>query len=157
MAEKNRTEKNRKDGQAGKRRKNASQIIEIEEAQKRRMEKRAEFLQQEKVQKRREKLQEKASRPKMSRGKKFAVLGVLVIAGLLFFSSGYRIVNLNLDKAVYERSYEEKLAEKARLEKTLSEVDDPAYIEQQARDRYHMLRDGEILYVFPESEPVEAQ
>ena len=114
-------------------------------------------MKQEKVQKRREKNLEKASRPKMSRGKKFAVCGVLIVAALVFCTSGYRIINLNLDKSTYERKYEERLAEKARLEKELSRVDDPEYIAQQARDRFHMLREGEILYVFPEQDSPEIQ
>jgi len=149
-------EKRRKKEQTEKRR-NVSQIIEIEEAQKRRKEKRAKLLKQEKVQKRREKLQEKAGRPKMSHGKKLVICCVLIITVAVFASSGYRIVNLNLNKSVYEKKYEEKLAEKSRLEKELSLVDDAEYIGQQARNRYHMLRDGEVLYVFPERETVEAQ
>jgi len=138
------------------RRTKASQIIEMEEAQKRRKEKRAELAKQEKVIRRREKAQEKASRPKMTTGKKLAVCGALVIAVLLFISSGYRIIDLNLNKSVYEKEYEEKLAEKARLEKALSMVDDPEYVEQQARTRFKMLREGEILYVFPEAVGPEA-
>jgi len=109
------------------------------------------------VQRRRQKLQEKASRPRMSRGKKLAVCGIIVIAVLIFISSGYRIIDLNLNKSVYEKRYEEKLAEKARLEKELSYVDDIEYIGQQARDRFNMLREGEILYVFSEKDVVEAQ
>ena len=132
-------------------------IIAIEEAQKRRKTKRAEIAKQEKVQKRIEKRQEKASRPKMSNGKKIAVVCVIALALWVFISSGYRIIDLNLNKAVYEKKYEEKLAEKARLEKELSLVDDPEYVGQQARERFHMLREGEILYVFPEKETVEAQ
>ena len=143
--------------QPEKRRRPASQIIEIEEAQKRRQEKREEQKVREKALRRRARAEEKASRPKMSRGKKIMVGGVVLIAILVFIFNGYRIINLNLDKAVYEKKYEEKLAEKARLEKELSLVDDPEYVEQQARDRFHMLRDGEILYVFPEKEAVEAQ
>ncbi|MDR3365238.1 MAG: septum formation initiator family protein [Clostridiales Family XIII bacterium] len=134
-----------------------SSIIEIEEGQKRRKEKRAERVKAEKAQMRREKIREKRERPKMSRGKKLAACGVMLIAGLLFVFNGYRIVDLNLDKAVYEKEYEEKVAEKARLEKELSLVDDPAYVEQQARDRFHMLRAGEILYVFPQRDAVETQ
>ena len=133
-------------------RRQTSSIIEIEEAQKRRKAKREEYVKQERVQKRRL----KRSRPKMSRGKKFALLGVLVIVILIFISSGYRIVELNLNKSVYEKRYEERLAEKARLEKELASVDDIEYIGQQARDRFNMLRDGEILYVFPEKNVVEA-
>ena len=138
-------------------RRNGSRIIEIEEAQKRRQEKRAEQVKQEKVQRRREKLQARANRPKMSRSKKMMICGILLIAALIFFYNGYHAIDLNLNKNVYEKKYEEKLAEKTRLEKELSLVDDPQYVEQQARDRFHMLRDGEILYVFPEKEAVEAQ
>ena len=140
-----------------KRRDKASQIIEIEEAQKRRQEKRAEQLKQEKVLRRREKAIEKANRPKMSRAKKLTLCGVLAIAFLVFIFNGYRIIDLNLNKAVYEKEYEEKLAEKARLEKELSLVDDPEYVEQQARSRFHMIREGELLYVFPEKAAPEAQ
>ena len=154
MAERKRK---RRTEESEKRRKPASQIIEIEEAQKRRKDKRAEFNKQEKIQRRRAKVLERASRPKMSGAKKFMVCGVVMIAVLIFVVNGYRIFNLNLDKAVYEKRYEEKLAEKARLEKELSFVDDPEYVEQQARDRFHMLRDGEILFVFPEKDVVEVQ
>ena len=150
-------ERKRRNEQPKNSRSKASQIIEIEEAQKRRKEKRSEFIKQEKVQKRREKSLEKANRPKMSRVKKLMVCGVLVIAFLVFVFNGYRIIDLNLDKAVYEKEYGEKLAEKTRLEKELSLVDDPAYVEQQARNRFHMLREGEILYVFPEKEGPEIQ
>jgi len=149
-------ERRNRRGKTEKRRSKVSQIIEIEEAQKRRKEKRAELLKQEKVLRRREKALEKESRPKMTGAKKLAVCGVLIVAVLIFIFNGYRIIDLNLNKAVYEKEYEEKLAEKARLEKELSLVDDLEYIEQQARNRYHMLREGEILYVFPEAKGPEA-
>ena len=157
MAERKRKSENRRNENAAGRRNSASHIIEIEEAQKRRKEKREELIKQEKIQKRRAKAKEKASIPKMSAEKKFALWGVLAIAILIFISSGYRIVDLNLNKAVYEKTYEEKLAEKARLEKELSLIDDPEYVQQQARNRFNMLREGEILYVFSDKEVTEAQ
>ena len=157
MAERKRKSENRRSENAAGRRNSASHIIEIEEAQKRRKEKRAEMIKQEKIQKRRAKAKEKASIPKMSAEKKFVLCSVLVIALLIFISSGYRIVDLNLNKAVYEKTYEEKLAEKARLEKELSLIDDPEYVQQQARNRFNMLREGEILYVFSDKEVTEAQ
>ena len=140
-----------------KRRRSSSNMTEIDEARARRQKKRAELIKQEKVMRRREKAAEKASRPKMSGEKKLAICGILVVAFLIFVFNGYRIIDLNLNKAVYEKEYEEKLAEKARLEKELSLVDDPEYVEQQARNRFHMLREGEILYVFPEAKGPEAQ
>jgi len=150
-------ERRRKDEKTEQRRKKTSPIIEIEKAQERRKVKRAELIKQERMLRRREKAQEKASRPKMSAAKKLAVGGILVIAIFVFIFNGVRIIDLNLNKAMYEKEYEEKLAEKARLEKELSFVDDPEYIEQQARNRFHMLREGEILYVFPEAKGPEAQ
>jgi len=140
-----------------KRRKKLDQVIAIEDAQARRKEKRAEYIKKEKVIRRKEKAAEKASRPKMSGAKKLTVCGVLVIAVLIFIFNGYRIIDLNLNKAVYEKEYEEKLVEKARLEKELSLVDDPEYIEQQARNRFHMVREGELLYIFPTADGPEAQ
>jgi len=139
-----------------KRRRQHSQIIEIEAAQKRRKEKRTRQAKQEVTLLRREKVQKKVSRPKMSLGKKLSVCGVLVVAVLVLASSGYRIVDLNMSKTVYEKRYEEKLVEKALLEKELGFVDDPLYVEQQARNRFRMLREGEIFYVFPEKAPTEA-
>jgi Septum formation initiator. len=148
---------NRKKRNENRRKRGTSQIIEIEEAQKRRKTKRAEIVKEEKVQKRRERAEEKASRPKMTRGKKLAVCGVIAVACLIFLSNGYKIINLNLDKAVYEDIYQEKIGEKARLEKELNMVDDLEYVGQQARDRFHMLKDGEIFYLFTEKETVETQ
>jgi len=150
-------ERRKRNEKTEKRRDKVSQIIEIEDAQKRRKEKRAELIKQEKTIRRKERAHEKASRPKMSGAKKLAVVGALIIAGAVFWYSGLQIIDLNLNKAIFEKEYEEKLAEKARLEKALGLVDDPEYIEQQARNRFKMVREGEILYVFPEKESPEAQ
>ena len=150
-------ERKRKTEETEKRQRKAYKIIEIEEAQKRRKEKRSELKKQEKAMRRREKNQERASRPRMSSGKKAAALGVLAVAVLIFVFNGYHIFNLNLDKAVYEKQYEERVAERTRLEKELNSVDDREYVEQQARDRFHMLKEGEILYIFPEKETAEVQ
>jgi cell division protein FtsB len=61
-----------------------------------------------------------------------------------------RIIDLNLDKAYFETQLDEKVAEKVRLEKELARIGTPEYIEQEARNRFHMLKDGELLYVFPD-------
>jgi len=151
------TERRERAERIEQRRKKASPIVDIDKTRERRKEKRAEHIKQEKVLRRRERAAEKASRPKMSGAKKLAVCGILLVALLIFIFNGVRIIDLNLNKAVYEKEYEEKIAEKARLEKELSLIDDPEYIEQQARNRYHMLREGEILYIFPEAEGPEAQ
>jgi cell division protein FtsB len=127
-------------------------IIDIEEAQEKRRKKREEQVGREKAKRRAKKTRERQALPKMTPGKKLAALGVVVVAVLLFCYSGLRIIDLNLDKADYEKQLEEKQSEYARLEKELAMIGTPEYVEQEARNRFHMLKDGELLYVFPEQQ-----
>jgi cell division protein FtsB len=127
-------------------------IIEIEAAQEKRQKKREEQVGRERAKKRAQKTREKQALPKMTPGKKLAALSVVAVAVLLFCFSGLRIIDLNLDKADYVAQLEEKQAEKVRLEKELEMIGTPEYIEQEARSRFHMLKDGELLYVFPEQQ-----
>jgi len=132
-------------------------ILAIEEAQARRKAKRREAMSAEKAQKRVQVAHEKKERPKMSVGKKFGVVLVIGVALLLFGMGGYRNIELGLQKADVQRQYDQKLAEKNQLEKQKAASSDPAYIEQEARDRFHMLKDGEILYVYPNNESDNSQ
>jgi cell division protein FtsB len=124
-------------------------LIEIEKAQERRRRKREEYARTERAIRQEQKCAEKLARPKMSVGKKLAAVCVVVGAVLLFGWNGIRNLELSLERADAQQLYEERVAEKARLELELSAVHDPEYIEQQARERFHMLKDGEILYVLP--------
>jgi len=132
-------------------------IIDIEDAQNRRKEKRREIASAVKARKKQLRKLEKKARPKMSAGKKAMVLCAIVGALTLFGFNGFRNYELVADRVRAEKLYEEKLAEKARLELELSKVNDPEYIEQQARERFQMLKDGEILYVFPQEQADNSQ
>jgi cell division protein FtsB len=138
-------------------RRGSGTIIEIEEAQARRKQKRAEIFKAEKVQRRIQKARMRKERPKMSAGKKFAVAFVIIASVALFGAGGYKNIELGIEKAETQKIYEQKLAEKLRLEKQLTAVNDLEYIEQEARDRFHMLKDGEILYVFPDEQADNTQ
>ena len=125
-------------------------IIEIEEAQEKRRQKREEQAGRERTKKRNKKKREKQALPKMTPGKTLAALGVVAVAVLLFCYSGLRIIDLNIDKTKYVKQLEEKEAEKLRLENELERIGTLEYIEQEARNRFHMIKDGELLYIFPE-------
>ncbi|GHU63676.1 hypothetical protein AGMMS49983_07670 [Clostridia bacterium] len=127
-------------------------IIKIEEAQEKRQQKREEQAGREKAKKRARKTRERQALPKMTPGKKLAALGVVAVASVLFCYSGIRIIDLNQDKAEYEQQLAEKQSEYARLEKELAMIGTPEYIENEARNRFHMLKDGELLYVFPKQQ-----
>jgi len=123
--------------------------IEIEDAQKRRKKKRIEKIGEEKFYGRREPKQKKERVPLSPKAKLIAI-SVVALAIFLFAIGGYKNIELMGEKREAEKLYEEKLAEKNRLEKTLAQIDEPEYIEQEARDRFHMLKDGETLYILPE-------
>jgi cell division protein FtsB len=77
-----------------------------------------------------------------------ALLALLIMAGFYAF----RIIALKTDEAQAIAEFEAALDRKARLENELEHIDDPAYIEQQARTRLRMIKPGEIYYVLPERE-----
>lgn len=140
-------------------------VIDIEEAQEERRRKR----QQAAASKRRKKRQEEKdrqeeiratttpeARSKKRRKKvttKRILIFVIVVAILAFFAgTAVQVVKLHMERNDVEKERDAKKAEKNRLEKELTRINDPEYIEEQARDRLRMIRQGEILYVFPEEE-----
>jgi cell division protein FtsB len=126
------------------RRKRNEKIISMAEAREKRKEKRA--------------LQK--SRRNAKRGNRLFAYRKFYIAALLFLlvmSSFYavRIAALQTDKAQAVAELEAAREEKARLADEFAHIDDPAYIEQQARTRLRMVKPGEIYYVLPERDAEE--
>jgi cell division protein FtsB len=123
------------------RRKRSENVISMAEARARRREKRA--LRQ--------------SRKSAKRGNRLFAYRKFYIAILLFLlitSSVYavRIAALKADETRATAELTAAREEKARLEKELSYIDDPTYIEQQARTRLRMIKPGETYYVLPEND-----
>jgi cell division protein FtsB len=75
-------------------------------------------------------------------------LVLLIMAGVY----AVRIAALKTNEARVTAEFEAAMDKKARLEEELAHIDDPAYIEQQARTRLRMVKPGEIYYVLPEKE-----
>jgi cell division protein FtsB len=86
----------------------------------------------------------------------FRRLYLLAFLILLIVSALYavRIEALNREKERTLSEMEAALEQKERLEAELEHVDDPEYVEQQARARLRMIKPGEVLYVLPK--PSEA-
>ncbi|MDR3294374.1 MAG: septum formation initiator family protein [Clostridiales Family XIII bacterium] len=83
----------------------------------------------------------------------YAKLYILILLVLLLVVTVYggQILNLKSEEESAVSELEAALDRKARLETELSHIDDPAYIEQQARTRLRMIKPGELLYVLPEA------
>ena len=140
-------------------------VIDIEEAQKERRRKREQAITDKKKKSRKDKKESSADtvlrvssdarkkkRKKASRTKKFLI--VVMILVVLIFSGGAiaQVVSLNMELRDAKAEQERRLEEKEMLENDLERINDPEYIEEQARKRLRMIRQGEILYVFPDEE-----
>lgn len=87
--------------------------------------------------------------------RRLAVPGLLLLAAYYaIFGGGYSVFDLNrihdrIDRAVLER---EALREESRLleERVSALEEDPHTVERLARERFGMIRDGEVLYRFAE-------
>ena len=132
--------------------KNNSQVIDIDQARKQRLEKRrAEKAKEE------EKIRYAASqntRGKMAirRSRRRRILiGIIVVCiiGMVTFSI-LNVVSLKKEQRAMREQQEALVKEKAQLEKELSETNDPENIEEQAREQLRLIKKGEYLYVFPE-------
>jgi cell division protein FtsB len=123
-----------------KRRRNET-IISMAEAREKRRERRA-------LQKSR-----KGATPKRKNRifayRKFYIAAFLFLA-VMASVYAVRIAALKTDEAQAIAELEAAQDKKARLENELEHIDDPEYIEQQARTRLRMVKPGEIYYVLPE-------
>ena len=133
--------------------KNTSQVIDMEEARKERLQRRRQEREEEIA--RNEAEQRRRSRRKTALRKRqswwrlgaFAIAVVLVV--LLIISIGNIIAlkhQLN-DVIAQQEQYEQR---KAELEKELKNINDVSNLEEQARSQMGLIKKGETLYVFPE-------
>lgn len=137
-------------------------VIDIEEAQEERRRKRQEAANKKRKKRKdeKEKLEEiraqstpesrKKKRKKAGRTKKILIF-IMIVAVLAFVGGAVsQVIKLNLELKDAKEQKEKKVAEQAKMQRNLDRINDPEYIEEQARERLRMIRQGEILYVFPE-------
>jgi cell division protein FtsL len=91
-------------------------------------------------------------RVRISRKAKLITVGIFVFCAVMFGSQVYNLTELAMEKSKLETIRNDKEAELERLTAELERVDDPQRVEELARERFHMLKNGEMLYVFPEDE-----
>jgi len=128
-----------------------NKVIDIDEAREQRREKREQRLLQE-----REKAllaEEKklsARKKKQKRNRRMAYFCAALFAVVLILYCVWDIAALHMEKNEVMAQQEALLAEKEALQKELANVNDPEYIEQQARVQLRLIMPGEILYVLPD-------
>lgn len=134
-----------------------SQVMEIEEAQRERREKRIASMSPKAARRYMEALErdEESARKNFLTGKRlsFAVASIVVVVTISV--SGLSIWDLKKESTEAERTLIAKQEERERLESEYTMVNNLEYIETQARERLKMIKPGEILYIFDESDAAD--
>lgn len=90
------------------------------------------------------------SRRRYKRGRRLLIYGVVVAIFVIAIGmSGYEIVTIKLESRQLRLQEEKLKQEKKNLQEELKKVNDPEYIEQQARKQLKLILPGETLYVLP--------
>ena|GEM_PF-1595678 len=133
-----------------------SAIIEIEEAQRQRQQKRADDLAARRYSQKRARAIEienaRAARKSYLSGKRLVYLVIIAVVIGMIALSGSTVNGLWEKQAEAAQILKDKSEQKAKLSKELAMVNDPAYVEAQARDYLHMIKPGEVLYIFKDND-----
>jgi cell division protein FtsB len=91
---------------------------------------------------------EKQARRSFVTGRRLIIIVVVIVLGVFAFMSIREIQDLRREAADAKAELKLKEEQKSNLEAELARLRDPEYMEQQARDRLRMVKDGEIIYIF---------
>lgn len=78
-------------------------------------------------------------------------LGLLVL-NLVLDGSLFRLWSLNQDAQTISQDILSLQAQNADLAKRLKKAKDPAFLEREARDRFDLVSEGDLVFVFSEEE-----
>ena len=126
------------------------QVIDLEEARRERRKKREERAQREEEKRRREEERKLSARQRRQRRNRamiyfFAILVIVVI----LIGSAWKIFSLEAEKSRLEDENKRLTEQREDLQTELENVNDPEYVEHQAREQLSLIKPGETLYILP--------
>lgn len=131
--------------------KNSSQVIDIEEARRKRLEKRRKHrgrIQHIEVSSPKSSTRRSVKSNKLRRMAIYAAI-IIIIAGVIG-ASAYNIISLKQEQKILTAQQKALKDKKQELKEELNHLNDPDYIEEQARAQLRLVMPGESIYVFPE-------
>ena len=131
--------------------KSNSRIIDIDDARIQRKKKREEAVKKKAGAQKTKPVITERKAGKLAR-RRIVYFFIFIAIVCLIGASAINIVSVKLSEAKTIEEQQALLKQKEKLESELSQVNDPKYIEQQARQQLGMIKPGEILYVLPEQE-----
>ena len=76
----------------------------------------------------------------------------LTVLNLVLDGSLFRLWSLNRDQTSIQEKIEILQAKNTELKNRLKKVKDPAFLEREARDRFDLVSEGDLVFVFSEEE-----
>ena len=77
---------------------------------------------------------------------------ILVTAGLLFDGSLFRLWRLNRDSAELNSRMSKLRADSRVLDKKIKKAKDPNFIELEAREKFDLASEGDLIFVFSDDQ-----
>ena len=130
--------------------KDTSQVIDIEEARRKRQEKRQKQQSRSRLQEETPQKRAVKSRVKAGRRKKHITYAVIIFA--IIAAIGLSAINIISLKAEYKEAVEVKnqlTEQKEAMEQQLKESGKDKYIENEARQQLRMVKPGETVFIVP--------
>lgn len=131
-----------------------TQVVDIREAREERRRSRTETQSKKKKPANTENPKKKRKKKRLWR-RTLIYMGIICIIFLLAGLSVYKIIDLKLEENRLEGQKQELIKEQKKLKEELKNVNDPEYIEQQARKQLKLIMPGETLYVLPDEKDPE--
>lgn len=132
---------------------NNSQVIDMDEARKKRLEKRREEKAREEENARQRARQNTKGKMAIRRQKNRRRLLTGLIVVCIIAVVGFSVINIiSLKKEQHDvlAQQEQLEKEKKQLQKALDNINDPENLEEQARNQLRLIKPGETLYMFPD-------
>ena len=137
-----------------------SSVIDMDEARRERREKRAAAIAEARAleeQKAQNKLirEEKAKRRALKLKRRLIYVSVFLVFVIAIGLSAGNIISLLHEKQQVTKEQEMLLETRDKLKRELENVNNPEYIEQQARTHLRLIKPGEVLYILPSEDETE--
>lgn len=128
--------------------KDTSQVIDIEEARRKRQEKRSRQHKKGRLNQRPASERPVRASVKQARKRRSIIYAAIIFAIVAVIGvSVYNIVTLKQEQKELIRQQQELKEQKAELKEELEQLSNPAYIEEQARTQLRLVLPGEDIYV----------
>ncbi len=91
---------------------------------------------------------QRGGRKKRSPKRQLVLAAILCVIVLMLLLSVYRLIKLQVEEGRMQSELTRLEEERDALEDEYRHVNEDSYVEQQARDLLHMIKEGEVLYMY---------